>query len=110
MTEKRELTEKQNLFLEALMSEECKGNIKKAMNKPSTLLSVSERNELSRYLHDYNNFFTLYDNSDIGSYEWEGQPDQTELDPLISNFINGKKYQYLLFVRLKKNNSEFINI
>ena len=32
MTEKRELTEKQNLFLEALMSEECKGNIKKAMN------------------------------------------------------------------------------
>jgi len=32
MNEKRELTEKQNLFLEALMSEECKGNIKKAMN------------------------------------------------------------------------------
>jgi len=32
MTEKRELTEKQLLFLEALMSEECKGNIKKAMN------------------------------------------------------------------------------
>lgn len=32
MTETRELTEKQTLFLEALMSEECKGNIKKAMN------------------------------------------------------------------------------
>jgi len=32
MEEKRELTEKQTLFLEALMSEECKGNIKKAMN------------------------------------------------------------------------------
>ena len=32
MTEKRELTEKQLLFLEALMSEECKGNIKKTMN------------------------------------------------------------------------------
>ena len=84
------------------------GHIKQAINKPSKLLSISERNELSRYLHDYNNFFTIHDSGDIGSYEWEGQPDQTELDPLISNFINGKKYQYLLFVRLKKNNSEFI--
>jgi hypothetical protein len=32
MNEKRELTEKQNLFLEALMSEECRGNLRAAMN------------------------------------------------------------------------------
>jgi hypothetical protein len=31
MEEKRELTEKQTLFLDALMTEEVKGNIKKAM-------------------------------------------------------------------------------
>ena len=47
------------------------GHIKQAINKPTKLLSISERNELSRYLHDYNNFFTIHDSGDIGSYEWE---------------------------------------
>jgi uncharacterized DUF497 family protein len=83
-------------------------SLKKVMRKPLSSQSISERNQLSRYLHDYNNFFTLYDKSDIGSYEWEGQPNQTISDPLLKDFIAGTKYQYLLFVRLKKNNSSFI--
>ena len=32
MAEEKQYTDKQLMFLEALMSEECKGNIKKAMN------------------------------------------------------------------------------
>ena len=32
MAEEKQLTDKQTVFLEALMSEECKGNIRKAMN------------------------------------------------------------------------------
>jgi uncharacterized protein (UPF0371 family) len=32
MAEEREYTDKQLMFLEALMSEECRGNIRKAMN------------------------------------------------------------------------------
>tara|TARA_A100001388_G_scaffold230025_1_gene181991 strand:+ start:30293 stop:30667 length:375 start_codon:yes stop_codon:yes gene_type:complete len=54
MTEKRELTEKQTLFLEALMSEECKGNIKKAMgvagyaeNTSSTVVVSALKDEIN---------------------------------------------------------------
>ena len=32
MADEKQLTDKQTVFLEALMSEECKGNIRKAMN------------------------------------------------------------------------------
>jgi hypothetical protein len=32
MTEEKQLTEKQKIFLEALMSEECKGSVRRAMD------------------------------------------------------------------------------
>ena len=54
MEQKKELTDKQKLFLDALMSEECKGNIKKAMkvagyadNTSSTVVVAALKEEIN---------------------------------------------------------------
>lgn len=54
MEQKKELTDKQKLFLDALMSEECRGNIKKAMkvagyadNTSSTVVVAALKEEIN---------------------------------------------------------------
>ena len=82
--------------------------LKEASKKSISDLTEEEFIGLSRYLHDYNNFFRYEDKSKLATYEWEGQPGKKISDPLISNFLLGSKYHYLLFARLNKKTNNFV--
>lgn len=83
-------------------------NLKEASKKSITDLTEEEFIGLSRYLHDYNNFFTYEHKAKLATYEWEGQPGKSISDPLIGNFLLGSKYHYLLFARLNKKTNNFV--
>jgi len=83
-------------------------DLNEASKKSITDLTEEEFIGLSRYLHDYNNFFTYENKAKLATYEWEGQPGKTISDPLISNFLLGSKFHYLLFARLNKKTNNFV--